>query len=214
MWICFRKQTNYLTSKWTYRATLKQSWNYPVKPRILKKYKCEIRRSPPVWSRGCDCTARYDPGRCISFISYAACRLRYENGLALEKPGQRQRNTTFDVPDRETARRSRWCWNRYCALSALMVVYGQEQSCCRVADLYSYIEWGWCWWTGNRLTLKIWWLLECSFWHCWHSYLRTWSNALRHRKTTPVTLASNEVVILCYLFIIRSTPCGRLLLFY
>ena len=33
---------------------------------------------------------------------------------------------------------------KYCVLSALMVVYGQEQPCCRVADLYSYIEWGWC----------------------------------------------------------------------
>ena len=32
---------------------------------------------------------------------------------------------------------SRWYGNRYCALSALMVVYGQEQPCCRVADLYS-----------------------------------------------------------------------------
>ena len=34
-------------------------------------------------------------------------------------------------------RGSQWYWNRYCALSALMVVYGQEQPCCRVADLYS-----------------------------------------------------------------------------
>ena len=76
-----------------------------------------------------------------------------------------------------------------------------------------YIEWGWCWWTRNRLILKIWWLLECSFWHCWHSYLRTWSNVLRHRKTTPELWRAKEWRF--YKGILsRSTPCGRLFLFY
>ena len=59
-----------------------------------------------------------------------------------------------------------------------------KQPCCRVADLYSYIEWGWCWWTRDHLILKTWWLLECSFWHCWHSFLWIWSSVLKHRKTT------------------------------
>ena len=63
-----------------------------------------------------------------------------------------------------------------------MIEWVTEQPCCRVADLYSYIEWGWCWWTRNRLTLKILWLLECSYWHCWHSYSRTWGNVLSIEK--------------------------------
>ena len=76
-----------------------------------------------------------------------------------------------------------------------------------------YIEWGWCWWTRNRLTSKIWWLLECSFWHCWHSFSRTWSNVLRHRKTTPELWRAKEWRF--YKGILsRSTPCGRLFLSY
>ena len=86
-----------------------------------------------------------------------------------------------------------------------------EQSCCRVADLYSYIEWGWCWWTKNRLILKTWWLLVCSFLHCWHSFLRFWSNAI-YIENHPHNFDRFRVAFLCSLY--RSTPCGRLLLFY
>ena len=62
-----------------------------------------------------------------------------------------------------------------------------EQPCCRVVGLYSYIEWGWCWWTRNRLILKISWLLVCSFLHCWHSFLRLSDNVLSIEKP-PETL--------------------------
>ena len=89
----------------------------------------------------------------------------------------------------------------------------REQSCCRVADLYSYIGWGWCWWIKNHLTLKIWWLLECSFCHCWHSFIWFVTDDIRHRKTTPKLWPSDEVVILST-NLTRSTPCGRLFLFY
>ena len=63
-------------------------------------------------------------------------------------------------------------------LEAACYTLSTEQSCYRVADLYSYIEWGWCWWTKNRLTLKTLWLLVCLFLHCWHSFLRFWSSAV------------------------------------
>ena len=70
-------------------------------------------------------------------------------------------------------------------LEAACYTLSTEQSCYRVADLYSYIEWGWCWWTKKRLTLKTLWPLVCLFLHCWHSFLRSVDNVLKHRKTTP-----------------------------
>ena len=72
-----------------------------------------------------------------------------------------------------------------------------EQPCYRVADLYSYIEWGWCWWTRNRLTLKTWCLLECSFCHCWHSFIWFVTDDIRHRKTTPELWRVKRWRILC-----------------
>ena len=76
-----------------------------------------------------------------------------------------------------------------------------------------YIEWGWCWWTRNLLTSGTWWLLECSFWHCWHSYLRLSDNVLRHRKTTPNFDRDRVAILWISNLLLRSTPCGRLFLF-
>ena len=89
-----------------------------------------------------------------------------------------------------------------------------EQSCYRVADLYSYIEWGWCWWTIIILILKTLWLLECSFLHCWHSFLRLSDNVLRHRKTTPELWRAKEWWFYEFpIYFEVNPPCGRLFSF-
>ena len=71
------------------------------------------------------------------------------------------------------------CWLKY---QRQYGIVKQEQPCCRVAGLYSYIGWGWCLW--RTLISRTWWPSECSFWHCWHSYWRLSDNVLKHRKTT------------------------------
>ena len=94
----------------------------------------------------------------------------------------------------------KWLRVNYCH-----VILYVEQSCYRVADLYSYIEWGWCWWTIIILILKTLWLLECSFLHCWHSFLRLSDNVLRHRKTTPELWRAKEWWFYNFQFTSRST---------